>query len=438
MNKSYQNIEHKRDNGDIWFNDLQRKREQGPSLNSQRYSEFNESTRSVHAGQYDDPKTGALGTPIYQCSTFYLNKDSYEAIEEGRGRDEMIYTRYGNPSQWSVQEKLSSLENAESSIVFSSGMAAITSTLLAILDKGSHIVSSRDIYGGTYNFLYEDLDRYGMSVTFTSPIDIKEIEASIQENTKVLFFEALTNPLLKIAPIKEIVALGKKYNLRVIIDNTFLTPYNLKMLDLGVDLVVNSATKYLNGHSDLIGGTVSGSRKLVDRIWPQLLKNGGSMDPHACFLLERSLKTFALRMRAHNANAMGLANYFEQHPNIKRVYYPGLPSHEQHELAKKQLAGRNSGMISFEIEGGDKNAHALLNLLKLPKEATSLGGVESLISLPYNTSQASLTKEQQKAIGINDGLIRLSVGIEDLEDLIADFDQAITNVFKNINYAKQH
>lgn len=438
MNKSYQNIEHKRDNGDIWFNDLQRKRQQGPTLNSKRYSEFNESTRSVHAGQYDDPKTGALGTPIYQCSTFYLNKDSYEAIEEGRGRDEMIYTRYGNPSQWSVQEKLSSLENAESSIVFSSGMAAISSTLLAILDKGSHVVSSRDIYGGTYNFLYEDLDRYGMSVTFTSPTDINEIEAAIQENTKVLYFEALTNPLLKITPIKDLVALGKKYNLRVIIDNTFLTPYNVKMLDLGVDLVVNSATKYLNGHSDLIGGTVSGSRKLVDRIWPQMLKNGGSMDPHACFLLERSLKTFALRMRTHNANAMGLANYLEQHTNIKRVYYPGLPSHEQHDLAKEQLAGRNSGMISFEIEGGDENAHALLNHLKLPKEATSLGGVESLISLPYNTSQASLTKEQQKAIGINDGLIRLSVGIEDLEDLISDFDQAITNVFKNISYAKQH
>ena len=211
----------------------------------------------------------------------------------------------------------------------------------------------------------------------------------------------------------------------------FLTPYNVKMLDLGVDLVVNSATKYLNGHSDLIGGTVSGSRKLVDRIWPQMLKNGGSMDPHACFLLERSLKTFALRMRTHNSNGLALATYLENHPKIKRVYYPGLASHNQHELAKKQLKGKNSGMISFEIEGGDANAHALLNHLKLPKEATSLGGVESLISLPYNTSQASLTKDQQKAIGINDGLIRLSTGVEDIEDLISDFEQAIHKTFKN-------
>jgi cystathionine beta-lyase/cystathionine gamma-synthase len=429
MNKNDQNLEDKIDEESVWFNDLVRKRESGPKLLDNRYSNFGDGTKSVHAGQYDDPQTGALGTPIFQSSTFYLNESSYEAIQNGSGRDKLIYSRYGNPSQWSVQEKVSALENAESSIVFTSGMAAISSTLLAILDKGSHVVSSRDIYGGTYNFLYEDLDRFNMSVTFTSPTDIKEIEAAINENTKVLYFEALTNPLLKIAPIKALVALGKKHNLRVIIDNTFLTSFNVKMLDLGVDLVVNSATKYLNGHSDLIGGTVSGSRKLVDRIWPQLLKNGGSMDPHACFLLERSLKTFALRMKTHNSNALALASFLENHPKIKRVYYPGLKSHDQFKLAKEQLKGKNSGMISFEIEGGDKNAHQLLKNLRLPKEATSLGGVESLISLPYNTSQASLTKEQQKTIGINDGLIRLSVGVEDIEDLISDFNQSLFNIF---------
>ncbi|WAC02683.1 aminotransferase class I/II-fold pyridoxal phosphate-dependent enzyme [Lacinutrix neustonica] len=327
---------------DIWLNDLQRRRENGPTLHKASYSECKDSTKSVHAGQYNDPNTGALGTPIFQCSTFYLNDASYKAIEEGRGRDEMIYSRYGNPSQWSVQEKLSALEHAESSIVFSSGMAAISSTLLALLDKGSHVVSSRDIYGGTYNFLYEDLYRYGMSVTFTSPTNIEAIEAAIQENTKVLYFEALTNPLLKITPLSDLVALGKKYNLRVVIDNTFLTPYNVKPLDLGVDLVVNSATKYLNGHSDLIGGTVSGSRKLIDTIWPQMLKNGGSMDPHACFLLERSLKTFALRMRTHNDNALQLAYFLEAQDTIKRVYYPGLLSHDQYDLAQSQMKGKYS------------------------------------------------------------------------------------------------
>jgi cystathionine beta-lyase/cystathionine gamma-synthase len=430
MKKSYENIEHERATGDLWFNELKRERSQGPRIKDSRYTKYKESTRAVHAGQYDDPKTGALGTPIYQCSTFYLNEDSYEAIAEGRGRDELIYTRYGNPSQWSVQEKIAALEHAESSIVFSSGMAAISATLLAILDKGSHVISSRDIYGGTYNFLYEDLEKYGMSVSFVSPTNINEIEAAIQENTKVLYFESLTNPLLKLVPIKALVALGKKHNLRVIIDNTFLTPFSLKPLDFGVDLVINSATKYLNGHSDLVAGTVSGSRKLIDRIWPQMLKSGGSLDPHACFLLERSLKTFALRLRTHNANAKQLAAYLEEHPRIKRVFYPGLPSHDQYALAQEQLKGKNSGMISFEIEGGDQKAHELLNHIQLPKEATSLGGVESLVSLPYNTSQASLTKKQQKSIGINDGLVRLSVGIEDIEDLQEDFNQAIATIFK--------
>ena len=431
MKKSDIVIPEKRDNESIWFNDLKRERAQGPFMNSNRYEDYNASTKSIHAGQYDDLTSGAIGTPIFQSSTFYLNKGSYDAIKEGRGRDELIYSRYGNPSQWSVQEKISALENAESSIVFSSGMAAISTAILGMLDKGSHVVSSRDIYGGTYNFLYEDLDKFGMSVTFTSPTDINAIEAAIQDNTKVLYFEALTNPLLKITPIESLVNLAKKYHLRVIIDNTFLTPYNFKQLDLGVDLVINSATKYLNGHSDLIGGTVSGSRKLIDRLWPQMLKNGGSLDPHACFLLERSLKTFALRMRTHNSNALTLATYLENHPNIKRVYYPGLASHEQYSLAKRQLQGKYSGMISFEIEGGDANAHTLLKRLKLPKEATSLGGVESLISLPYNTSQASLTKNQQKAIGINDGLIRLSVGVEDIEDLILDFNRALQSIFSN-------
>ncbi len=433
MKKPYETIQEKRHSGDIWFNDLKRQRLEGPRLNKNndyhRYRHCQTSTQCVHAGQYDDPITGALGTPIYQCSTFYLDNPVYHAIEEGRARDELIYTRYGNPSQWSVQEKISALEKAESSLVFSSGMAAISTSLLAMLDKGSHIVSSRDLYGGTYNFLYEDLHQYGMSVTFTSPTDLNEIEKAIQDNTSILYFESLTNPLLKLIPVNELVELAKKYRLRLIIDNTFLTSYNLQLLDLGVDLVINSATKYLNGHSDLTAGSVSGSRKLIDRIWPQMLKNGGSLDPHACYLLERSLKTFALRMQTHNNNALKLATFLEQHPKIQRVYYPGLPSHPQYNLTSQQLNNGFSGMVSFEIQGGDEKSHALLNTLTLPKQATSLGGVESLISLPYNTSQASLTKDQRLAIGIHDGLVRLSVGIEHIDDLIDDFQQALNKIF---------
>jgi len=420
--------EAKRSNGSIWFNDLKRKRTKGPSLNNNRYDTFNIATKAVHAGQYDDPLTKALGTPIYQSSTFYLSEDEYGSIHEGRARDEMIYTRYGNPSQWAVQEKISALENAESTIVFASGMAAISSAIFSIMDKSAHMITSRDLYGGTYNLLYEDLQRFGMSVSFVSPTNIDEIEEAITDDTKLLYFESLTNPLLKLVPIEELVALGKKYKLRVVIDNTFLTPYNLRALELGVDLVINSGTKYLGGHSDLVSGAVSGSRKLMDGVWGQMLKNGGSLDPHACFLLERSLKTFALRMKTHNQNAKELAVFLENHPKIKRIYYPGSESHPQYDLSLNMLQGNCSGMLSFEIIGGNEAAHKLSDNLKLAKQATSLGGVESLISLPYNTSQASLTKEQRKAIGINDGLVRLSVGVEDIEDLISDFDRVLNTL----------
>ena len=424
-NKPFQNVNLEDSKGSIWFNHLGRSRSNGPSLvDNSHLEDADFSTKAIHSGQYDDPITGALGTPIFQSSTFYLNENSYQAIEEGRGRDALTYTRYGNPTQWALQNKLSALENAESSIVFSSGMAAISTTLMALLDKGSHVISSRDLYGGTYNFIYEDLQKYGMEVSYVDPTDISAIEASIQENTKMLYFESLTNPLLKLIPLHDIVYLAQKYNLRLVIDNTFLTPYNLKTLDIGADIVINSATKYLNGHSDLIDGTVSGSRKLMDRIWGQMLKLGGSLDPHACFLLERSLKTLSLRMKTHNANAMELATWLENNERVEKVYYPGLSSYPQYNSAKELLHNGNSGMISFEIKGGDEAAIEFVKNVHLPKEATSLGGLESLVSLPFNTSQASLTKAQRREIGINDGLIRLSVGLEEINDIIKDIDQA--------------
>ncbi len=415
---------------ELWFSDLKRKRKSGPELSNHDFTGLGESTKSIHAGQYDDPITGAIGTPIFQNSTFHLNKKLYAAIEEGRTRDNFIYTRYGNPSQWAVQQKIATLENAQSSIVFSSGMAAITSTILALVEKGCHIVTSRDLYGGTYNLIYEDLQKFGISTTFVDMTDSKAIEDAVTDNTKLLYFESLSNPLLKIAPIADLVRIAKKNGCRLVIDNTFLTPYNLKPLDYGVDVVINSATKYMGGHSDLVAGTISGSRKLVDQIWPQMLKIGGSLDPHACFLLERSLKTFALRMRAHNSNALELAKFLEAQDNVNKVYYPGLKTHPQANLSQALLKGNTSGMISFEIKGGDEKAHTFIENLNIPKQATSLGGVESLVSLPYNTSQASLTRTQRKNIGINDGLIRLSVGVEDIIDLKNDIQQAINKTYK--------
>jgi len=427
-NSPFQNID-KNDN-DVWFSDLQRKRKSGPNLSERDFDGYGESTKSIHAGQYDDPKTGAIGTPIFQNSTFYMDTEVYGAIEEGRTRESLLYTRYGNPSQWAVQQKISALENAESSIVFSSGMAAICAGVLGLVEKGCHIVTSRDLYGGTYNLLYEDLQRFGIRVSFVDMTDLNAIKNAVRDETKLLYFESLSNPLLKIAPIPDLVDIARNNGCRLLIDNTFLTPYNLRLLDLDVDIVINSATKYLGGHSDLIAGTISGNRKLVDQIWGQMLKTGGLLDPHACFLLERSLKTLALRMRTHNTNAAQIAGFLEMQKEIAKVYYPGLNSHPQSNLAKSLLNGRYGGMLSFEVKGGNETALKFIRALSLPKEATSLGGVESLVSLPHNTSQASLTKNQRTAIGINEGLIRFSVGAEDIEDLIRDMEKAIKRTYQ--------
>ena len=293
---------------ELWCPDLARHRQPGPSLEDDHSaSAYGMATRAVHAGQYDDPATGAVGTPIFQSSTFRLDEDRYRAIDQGRARESLIYSRYGNPSQWALQEKLASLENAESALVFASGMAAITTTLLALLDRGAHVVTSRDLYGGTYNFFNEDLSQYGMSATFVDPTDLDAVAGAITERTQVLFFEGLTNPLLKVAPIDGLVEIARRYGCRVVIDNTFLGPANSLPLDAGVDVVVHSASKSLNGHSDLIAGVAAGSRKMMDRVWVQMLKLGGSLDPHACFLFERGLKTYALRTACQNANAKSIA-----------------------------------------------------------------------------------------------------------------------------------
>ncbi len=414
--------------GELWLSDFDRKRSNGPSLGDGHQPDYRMHTKVVHAGQYDDPITGAIGTPIFQGTTFLLKESTYEAMHEGRGREALIYGRYGSPSQWAVQEKMAAIEGAESSLVFSSGMAAIAATLMALLDKGSHVVSSRDVYGGTFSFLDESLHKYGMSVTFVDPTDLDEIENAIRPNTKLFYFETLTNPLLKLVPLAQLVELAKKHKCRVVVDNTFLTPYNLRPLYMGVDVVIHSATKYLGGHTDVVGGFASGSRKLVDRIWGQLIKFGGSQDPHACFLLERSLKTLALRMQAHNTSALMVAKYLEGRDEVRRVHYPGLSSHPQHDLASVMLHDQYGGMVSFEIEGGDEAGLAFMNALRIPRPAVSLGGVESLVSMPFNTTHSPMTKSERRAIGLSDGFVRLSVGIEDVRDLIEDLENAFTHI----------
>ncbi|MBM1558601.1 aminotransferase class I/II-fold pyridoxal phosphate-dependent enzyme [Sulfitobacter mediterraneus] len=411
-----------------WLNDLNRARAAGPFLAAHPAPGTGLSTTAVHAGTHDDPRTGAVGTPIYQASTFVLNEGQYRSVEDGFARDRFIYSRYGNPSQWAVQEKLAALEGAESAIVFSSGMAAITSTVLALMDKGAHVVASSDLYGGTFNLFNQEFPTLGMSCTMVDPYDFDAIEAAIQPNTQMLYFEAITNPLLKVIDIPRLAEIAKRRNVRLVVDATFAPPVAMRTLDHGVDVVIHSASKYLNGHSDLIAGVAAGPRKLIDMIWPRLLNYGGSLDPHACFLLERGLKTLAVRMRAHEESALALAEFLESHPRVQKVFYPFLPSHPDYDTASRLLKN-GTGNVTFFIEGGDQAALRLVDALNIPKQATSLGGVESLISLPFNTSQATFTAKQRADVGIDPGCVRLSVGIEDAADLIADFDQALTAIY---------
>ncbi|MEN8649775.1 aminotransferase class I/II-fold pyridoxal phosphate-dependent enzyme [Streptomyces sp. 21So2-11] len=411
-----------------WMNSLRRGRVPGPRLPQQRVmDEAGPGTRSVHAGTYEDPVTGAVGTPIFQTTTFAFTEDTYEAFDQGHIRDVPIYGRYGSPNQWAVQEKLASLESAESALLFSSGMAAITTTLLALTNHGGHIVSSRDVYGGTFNLLREDMHQLGREVTFTDPVDIDAIRAAVQENTQVLFFETLTNPLLKAAPLVELGRLAREKDLLLVVDGTFLPPVCLRALEQGAHIVIHSATKYLNGHSDVTAGIAAGQRKYIDRIWAQMLKFGGSLDAMMCFLLERGLKTLALRMRQHSESSVTVAEFLAGHPSVRKVHHPSRPDYPYTWLHDMNPDGFG-GMVSFELAGGDEAALKLLDRLRIPLVATSLGGVESLISLPFNTSHSFLTERQRGEVGIAPGLVRFSVGIEDTDDLIADLDQALSGL----------
>ena len=412
-----------------WSNKLTRGRVPGPRLPEQRVVDdaVGMSTKSVHSGTYLDPVTRAVGTPIFQTTTYEFNEHTYGAFDQGHIRDVPIYGRYGSPNQWVVQEKVAALENAESAVAFSSGMAAITTTLLTLTNRGGHVVSSEDIYGGTFNLLREDLPQYGRDVTFTDATDIERIVAAIRPNTQVLFFETLTNPLLKALPLVELAAVAAERDLLLVIDNTFLSPYCLRPLELGAHVVIHSGTKYLGGHRDVTAGVAAVSRKYMDRIWSTMLRLGGSLDAFPCFLLERGLKTLALRMRAHCDNADRLAAFLAEHPRVNTVHHPSQPGYGYPWLHDYCRSGYG-GMVSFEVDGGDEAALKFLDRLTIPSVATSLGGIESLVSLPFNTSHSFLTVRQRRELGILPGLVRFSVGIEDIEDLIADVDAALNGL----------
>ena len=376
-------------------------------------------TRAIHAGQEPDPTTGAIMTPIYTSSTYVQESPGVH-----KGYD---YSRSINPTRKALEACVADLEGSSYGYAFSSGMAAC-STVLEVLDSGDHVIAMDDLYGGTYR-LFEDVRKRsaGLEFTFSDLSDFSTVESSIRNNTKMIWVETPTNPLLKIVDLKKIAKFAKENNLISVCDNTFCSPYIQNPLELGFDIVVHSATKYLNGHSDLIGGIVvcsNNKTELADQILYLQNAIGSIMNPFDSFLLLRSLKTLAVRMERHCENTMQIASFLDSHEAIEKVIYPGLQSHPQHDLAKKQMK-RYGGMLTLILKGGLDSARLFLERTEIFSLAESLGGVESLIEHPAIMTHASIPPDVREEIGITDGLVRLSVGIESLDDLIQDLEVAL-------------
>ena len=382
------------------------------------------STLAVHAGEPRVKAGNSLVTPIMQTATFTF-ADTQELKDHFEGRiDRVEYGRYGNPTQRICENKLAALEGAEACLLFSSGMAAATTTLFAMLSRGTHVVVTDDSYRRTRQFLNQTLHRYGIEVSTVPCGDYEALEEAIRPTTRVLVSESPTNPYNRILDLARFADIGRRHRVKTVIDATFATPYNQRPLEYGVDVVIHSATKYLGGHNDLLAGAVLGSRDLVDAVRGLQGITGAVVDPFAAYLLIRGLKTFALRIERQNANAQALAEFLAGHPRVAAVHYAGLPSHPEHEVAKKQMRGFG-GVVSFEVRGDLDAASRVVDACQIPYLAVSLGGVESLIEQPALMSFYELTSEERLEIGIKDNLIRYSVGIEDADDLIADLGQAL-------------
>lgn len=373
-------------------------------------------TLAIHAGQEPDPQTGAVMTPIYQTSTYAQSSPGHH-----RGYE---YSRTDNPTRTAYQACVAALENAKHALAFASGLAT-TDAIMHTLKAGDHIVCCDDVYGGTFRLFDQVFKRLGLQYTFADLSDVSALERAIRPNTRLLWLETPTNPMLKVLDIRALSATAKKHGVLTVVDNTFMSSYFQKPLDLGADLVVHSVTKYMNGHSDVVGGVLATNNETLYKEI-KFMQNavGGVPAPMDCFLVMRGLKTLHLRMERHAENAMALACYLEKHPKVERVIYPGLESHPQHAVAKSQMSGFG-GMITFFIRGGLSEARRFLERVKLFTLAESLGGVESLIEHPAIMTHASIPAETRKTLGIHDNLIRISVGIEDLQDLREDLEEAL-------------
>jgi methionine-gamma-lyase len=395
-------------------------------MNKEKLSKMKFATRAVHAG-YKKNEYGALATPIYQTSTFI-----FDSAEQGGRRfaleeDGYIYTRLGNPTSSQVEDKLANLENAEAAVAMGSGMGAITSVIWAIVKGGDHIVAAKTLYGCTFAYLNHGLPKFGIEVTFVDTSDPENVRNAMKENTKVVYLESPANPNMLISDIEKISKIAhEKEGCMVVVDNTYCTPYIQRPIDIGADVVVHSATKYLNGHGDVIAGFAAGTQEFINQVRFVGIKDmtGSVISPFDSYLINRGMKTLEIRMEKHCQNAQKVAEFLEGHPAVVSIAYPGLKSFPQYELAKKQMS-LPGAMIAFEVKGGLEAGRILMNSVELCSLAVSLGDTETLIQHPASMTHSPYTPEERAASGISEGLVRLSVGLEDAGDIIDDLKQAL-------------
>ncbi|MGH7657979.1 MAG: trans-sulfuration enzyme family protein [Gemmatimonadales bacterium] len=382
-------------------------------MNPRRYGL---STTAIHGIPHRKPDWSPVSPPLMQSSTFTNPVGSTE---------EVIYSRYGNnPNQIAIAQRYALLEGADSAIFLASGMGATALAHLAVLRPGDHLISSEWIYGGTRRLFEDEFSRWGINVTFCRPDEPRQWRKAVKKSTRAIFIETPTNPLVQLIDLGPVAQVVKEFGLALLVDSTFGSPVNFRPLEHGADVVITSATKYLNGHSDVIAGAVAGATALVEEVTRLMRLWGQSLDPHSAWLIDRGLRTLSVRMERHNANGMAVATWAEKHKSVSRVHYPGLSSHPQHALAREVLHGFG-GMVGLQIEGGAPAAERFLRRLRIVTHAPSLAGVESLVSEPRLTSHVALTSDQRAALGFPDGFVRLSCGLEDADDLIHDLDQAL-------------
>lgn len=382
-------------------------------------------TLAVHAGESPCPATGALDTPIYQSSTFVAADSDEMSAVYGEEKFGYMYTRYGNPTIHALEEKVAALEGGEAALAFASGMAAISSAIMGYVKSGDHVVAPRMLYGAAYNFLNKKLPRMGAEVTFVPSNRVEDLEGAIRPNTRLIYFETPSNPTLEIIDIAALGAMAKSRGVPTVIDNTFASPALQQPLALGITVSVHSATKYLCGHGDAMGGVVVGPKGYISELMHEVLRDfGGVISPFNAWLILRGIRTLHLRMPAHCANAQRIAEYLAAHPRVERVNYPGLTSHPGHEVARRQMRAFGA-MMSFEVKGGYESGKKVMDRVQLFARAASLGDTRSLIVHSASTSHRAVPRAERLGMGITDGLVRLSVGVEAAEDLLADLDQAL-------------